>query len=90
MDSFVIADCLRFGRINKEVYLDDYRYKVLQNLVREKQRFLNYLFKTYSTMMQEKVFSDTFSTTAPAVYEGFESSEALAGMDLQQLTYFLI
>lgn len=26
VDSFVIADCLRFGRINKEVYLDDYRY----------------------------------------------------------------
>lgn len=27
VDSFVIADCLRFGRINKEVYLGDYRYK---------------------------------------------------------------
>ena len=25
VDSFVIADCLRFGRINKEVYLGDYR-----------------------------------------------------------------
>lgn len=24
LDSFVIADCLRFGRINKEVYLNDY------------------------------------------------------------------
>ena len=41
-------------------------------------------------MTQEKVFSDTFSTTALAVYEGFESAEALAGMDLQQLTDFLI
>ena len=49
VDSFVIADCLRFGRINKEVYLGDYRYKALQhltrarffavqNLVKEKQR----------------------------------------------------
>ncbi|GAA4293699.1 hypothetical protein GCM10023142_30050 [Anaerocolumna aminovalerica] len=27
VDSFVIADCLRFGRINKEVYMGDYRYK---------------------------------------------------------------
>lgn len=101
VDSFVIADCLRFGRIIKKVYLDDCRYKALQNLtrarffdvqnlVREKQRFLNYLFKKYSTMTQEKVFSDTFSTTALAVYEGFESTEALAGMDLQQLTGFLI
>lgn len=29
VDSFVIADCLCFGRINKEVYLGDYRYKAL-------------------------------------------------------------
>lgn len=101
VDSFVIADCLRFGRINKEVYLDDYRFKALQsltrarffavqNLTREKQRFMNYLFKKYSTMTQEKVFSDTFSTTALAVYEEFESAEALANMDLQQLTDFIV
>ena len=101
VDSFVIADCLRFGRINKEVYLDDYRYAALknltrarffavQNLTREKQRFLNQLFKKYSTMAQEKVFSDTFSTTALAVYESFESAETLANMDLHQLTEFII
>lgn len=101
VDSFVIADCLRFGRINKEVYMDDYRYKALQNLtrarffavqnlVKEKQRFLNYLFKKYSTMAQEKVFSNTFSTSALAVYEEFDSAETLANMDLQQLTDFLI
>lgn len=101
VDSFVIADCLRFGRINKEIYLDDYRYKALQNLTRarffavqnlikEKQRFMNYLFKKYSTMAQEKVFSDTFSTTALSVYEEFESAEALASMDLQQLTDFIM
>lgn len=34
VDSFVIADCLRFGRINKEVYLDCYRYATLKNLTR--------------------------------------------------------
>ena len=101
VDSFVIADCLRFGRINKEVYLDDYRYAALknltrarffavQNLTREKQRFMNQLFKKYSTMAQEKVFSHTFSTTAFAVYESFESAEALANMDLHQLTEFII
>lgn len=101
VDSFVIADCLRFGRINKEVYIGDYRYKALQNLTRaryyavcnlikEKQRFMNVLFKKYSTMTQEKVFSDTFSTTALAVYEEFESAEALANMDLQDLTDFIM
>ena len=100
VDSFVIADCLRFGRINKEVYLDDYRYKALQNLTRaryqavcnltkEKQRFMNVLFKKYSSLAQEKVFSDTFSTTALAVYEEFESADTLAYMDLHELTEFL-
>lgn len=101
VDAFVIADCLRFGRINKEVYIGDYRYKALQNLtraryfavcnlVKEKQRFMNVLFKKYSTMTQEKVFSDTFSTTALAVYDEFESAEALADMDLHELTAFIM
>ncbi len=101
VDSFVIADCLLFGRINKEVYNGDYRYKALQNLtrarfyavcnlVKEKQRFTNVLFKKYSTMTQKKVFSDTFSTTALAVYEEFESAKALAKMDLQELTDFIM
>ena len=100
VDSFVIADCLRFGRINKEIYLDDYRYKALQNLTRaryqavcnltrEKQRFMNVLFKKYSSFAQEKVFSDTFSATALAVYEEFESADTLAYMDLHELTEFL-
>ena len=100
VDSFVIADCLRFGRINKEVYLDDYRYKALQNLTRarfvavqnltrEKQRFMNVLFKKYSSLAQEKVFSDTFSATALAIYEKFDSADTLAYMDLHELTSFL-
>ena len=41
-------------------------------------------------MTQEKVFSDTFSTTALAVYDEFESAEALANMDLHELTDFII
>ena len=81
--------------------MEDYRYKALQsltraryyavtNLTREKQRFINVLFKKYSTMTQKKVFSDTFSTTALAVYEEFEFAEALEKMDLQELTAFII
>ena len=100
VDAFVIADCLRFGRINNEVYLGDYRYEalkqltrarylVVQNLTKEKQRFLNTLFLKYSTMSQEKVFSNTFSTTALAVYEEFDSVDQLALMDLHDLTEFI-
>jgi Transposase and inactivated derivatives len=100
VDSFVIADCLRFGRINKEVYLDDYHYKALQNLTRarfftvqnltrEKQRLMNVLFKKYSSLAQEKVFANTFGATALAVYETFDSADTLAYMDLHELTAFL-
>lgn len=100
VDAFILADALRFGRINNEVYLDDYRYKALknltrarffavQNLTREKQRFLNYLFMKYSSMAQEKVFSNTFSATALAVYEEFDSPDQLAYMDLHELTDFI-
>jgi hypothetical protein len=80
--------------------MDDYRYKALQNLTRaryfavqnqtkEKQRFLNYLFMKYSSLAQEKVFSDTFSTTALAVYEEFSSADELAYMDLNEPTDFI-
>ena len=100
VDAFIIADCLRFGRINKDIYLDDYRYKALQNLTRarffavqnltrEKQRLINVLFKKYSSLAQEKVFANTFSATALAVYETFDSADTLAYMDLQELTAFL-
>ena len=37
-----------------------------------------------------EVFSDAFSTTALAVYDEFESAEALANMDLHELTDFII
>lgn len=63
VDAFVIADCLRFGRIRSEVYMDDYRYEspktltrarfyAVQNLIREKQRFANQLFLKCSGLAQ--------------------------------------
>ncbi|MCQ4022093.1 MULTISPECIES: IS110 family transposase [unclassified Ruminococcus] len=101
IDSFVIADCLRFGRINKEVYMDDARFKALliltrqrffavQSLTAEKQRFLNVIFKKYSSLVQNKVFSNTFGASALALYEEFDSADTLAYMDLHELTDFLI
>ena len=100
IDAFIIADCLRFGRINKEVYLEDYRYIALKNLtrarfvtvknlVKEKQRFMDVLFKKYSSFAQEKVFSDTFGATAMAIFEEFDSADTLAYMDLHELTEFI-
>lgn len=100
VDSFVIADNLRFGRIASEVYMDDYRYKALQNLTRarffavqnltkEKQRFLNYLFMKFSTLTTEKVFSDVFGATSLAVIEEFLTVDEIAYMDLDKLIEFI-
>ena len=99
-DAFVIAGYLRFGRINKEVYMDDYRYKALQNLTRsrfyavhnltrEKQRFLNFLFLKFSNMAIDNVFSNTFGAASLAVIEEFLSVDDIAGMDFDMLLDFI-
>ena len=89
VDAFVIADHLRFGRIAKEVYMDDYRYQalrtltrarfdVIQNLTREKQ----------SGMAQDKDIQNTSATTI-ALMEHFETVDDLANADLDELTAFI-
>ena len=99
VDAFVIADHLRFGRITKEVYMDDYRYQalrtltrarfdVIQNLTHEKQRFANYLFLKCSVMAQDKDIKNTSATTI-ALMEHFETVDDLANADLDQLTAFI-
>jgi transposase len=100
VDAFVIADNLRFGRITREVYMDDYRYKALQtltrtrfravnNLTREKQRFMNLLFLKCSGLAQERIFSDNYGVTALALFEQFQSPDELANMDLDELSAWL-
>ncbi len=99
VDAFVIADKLRFGRIGKEVYMDDYRYKALQtltrarfyavqDLTREKQRFANYLFLKCSGLAQDKDIANTSATTF-ALMERFETVDELAYADLDELTAFI-
>jgi transposase len=100
VDAFIVADSLRFGRITPAVYMEDYRFKALQgltrarfhavqNLTREKQRFMNYLFLKCSGLAQEKVFSDSFGVAALAVYEEFEYPDDIANMDVDELTAFI-
>ena len=97
--AFVIADHLRFGRIAREIYMDDYRYQalrtltrarfdVIQNLTREKQRFANYLFLKCSGMAQDKDIQNTSATTI-ALMERFETVDDLANVNLDELTAFL-
>ena len=100
VDAFVIADSLRFGRINAAVYMDDYRYQALrnltraryyavQNLTREKQRFMNYLFMKCSGLAQEKIFSNNYGAAAFAVFGEFQSPDEIADMDIEKLTAFI-
>ena len=100
IDAFVIADNLRFGRITAPIYMDDYRYKALQtltrarfyavqNLTREKQRFMNYLFMKCSGLAQEKTFSDNYGAAALAVFEEFETPDDTAEMDVELLASFI-
>ena len=99
VDAFVIADKLRFGRITKEVYMDDYRYKALQtltrarfyavqDLTREKQRFANYSFLKCSGLAQDKDIANSSATTI-ALMERFETVDELAYADLDELTAFI-
>lgn len=99
VDAFVIADHLRFGRIGKEVYMDNYRYKslqtltrarfdVVQNLTREKQHFANYLFLKCSGMAQDKDIANSSATTI-ALMERFETVDELAYADLDKLAAFI-
>ena len=99
VDAFVIADHLRFGRIGKEVYMDDYRYKslqtltrarfdVVQSLTREKQHFANYLFLKCSGMAQSKDIVNSSATTI-ALMERFETVDELAYADLDGLAAFI-
>jgi transposase len=100
VDAFVIADNLRFGRITTPVYMDDYRYKALQNLTRarfhavqnltrEKQRFMNYLFMKCSGLAQEKVFSDHYGVAALAFFEEFETPDDIVNTDIRELAAFI-
>lgn len=100
VDAFVIADNLRFGRITNAVYMDDYRYKALQNLTRarffaiqnltrEKQRFMNYLFMKCSGLAQERIFSNNYGVAALAVFEEFETPDDIADMDVDELAAFI-
>ena len=99
VDAFVIADHLRFGRMNREVYMDDYRYKALQTLTRarfgvvqaptrEKPHFANYLFPKCSGPAQDGNIANSSATTL-ALMEGFATVDEPAYADLDELTAFI-
>ena len=100
IDSFVIADCLRFNRIGRSMYMADYKYDALkvhtrarfmavQNLTREKQRFANLVFLKFSGLSQSKVFSVETGATSLALLETFDSAEDIARLSIDELATFI-
>ncbi|RKO65487.1 IS110 family transposase, partial [Desulfofundulus salinus] len=99
IDAWVIADKLRFGRLPEEVFMDERflalqrltrtRFHLAQTIAREKMYFLNNLFLKFSSLRQEKIFSDPFGATAMAVVEEFYSPDEIAAMPLEELVSFL-
>lgn len=100
IDTLIIADYLRFGRISKEVNLDEKytalrnltraRFQIAQNLSREKTRFLDTLFYKFSSLDSSNVFSDTFGATSIAVISEFFSVDDINSMPLEELADFLM
>jgi transposase len=100
IDTFIIADYLRFGRISKEVNRDEKyialrsltraRFQVAQNLSREKTRFLETLFYKFSSLDSSKIFSDTFGATSIAIISDFFSVDEIDNTPLDELAAFIM
>lgn len=99
VDAWVIADKLRFGRLPEEVSVDERylalqrltrtRFHLVQNISREKTYFLNNLFLKFSSLRQDKLFSNQFGATAMAVAEEFLSVDEIIDMPLDELVEFI-
>ena len=98
-DAFLIAERIRYGRKLPSPFQLDTRYAPLQrltrfrchlveNLVREKNYFLSFLFLTFSSYGQVAPFGDPFGATSCAVLEEF-STEELAQRSLDDLATYL-
>jgi len=99
IDAWIIAEHLRFGRINKEVYMDDNykalqkltraRFHTVQNLSREKNWFLNNLFLKFSSLAQENIFSNRFGATSCSLIEEFYSVDEISYTPIEELADFI-
>lgn len=99
IDTLIIADYLRFGRLPKSVSHDEKylalrnltraRFQAAQNLSREKTRFIETLFQKFSSLDSSKVFSNTFGATALAAACDFLSVDEIIYMPINDLADFV-
>ena len=94
VDAWVIADCVRFGRIRVYPPLDPryaplqrltrLRYQMAHDLAREKNRALSLLFLRFSTYAKDRPFSDVFGAASTAVFTELAVDD-IATMPLEDL-----
>lgn len=98
VDAFVIADCIRFGRV-KPTNLPDFRYAALQrltrfryhlvqNITKEKNRALNLIYLKFSSYVAENPFSNTFGKASTSLIEKFTPDE-IANMPVEAIVEFI-
>ncbi|MDI6601924.1 MAG: IS110 family transposase [Thermoanaerobacteraceae bacterium] len=99
IDSFVIADCIRFGRIKPSNIPDSryaalqrltrFRYRLVQNLTKEKNRALNLIYLKFSSYVADNPFSNTFGKASTSLIERFTPDE-IASMPIEDIAEFII
>lgn len=96
----IITNRLRFGNLPQPFRPDErylplqrlirHRFHLIQQLTREKNYFLSYLFLKYSRLAQACPLCSPLGASAAAVITEFYSVEAIAATPLKELTQFLV
>ncbi|PHJ39287.1 hypothetical protein P378_04340 [Desulforamulus profundi] len=99
LDARVIADCLRFGRVRPTPppdmryaplqRLTRFRYHMVSNLTREKNRALNLIFLKFSTYQKECPFSNLFGQASTAVIGNLTPDE-IANLPVEELVDLML
>jgi len=98
-DAWVVANRLRFGQLPRPFDPDErylplqrltrHRYHLVQQLSREKNYFLSYLFLKYSRLAQACPLSSPLGASAAALVTEYYSVEEIASTPLEDLAKFL-
>lgn len=98
LDAKLIADCVRFGRVEPTKIPDPrypalqrltrYRFQLVQSLTNEKNRALHLVYLKFSSYRSDKLFSDTFGKASTSILESF-SVEEISAMPMEDLVKFI-
>jgi len=98
LDAKLIADCVRFGRVEPSSIPDlrytalqrltRYRYQMVQSITNEKNRALHLVYLKFSSYRSDSLFSDTFGKASSSVLETF-SVEEISAMPIEDLVTFI-